>query len=150
MKTPRVKSVMTPFPYSVDAEAGLDQARAMMVEHDVRHLPVTQSGKIAGIVTDRDMKYLLGPAVNAGAAIGITDVDLRVRDAYVQDCYTVDLETPLVNVLSAMAERHIGAAVVTAHDRLVGIFTTTDACRAYADDLAHRFHGHTDGPPDAA
>jgi CBS domain-containing protein len=34
-----------------------------------------------------------------------------------------------------MAEHHIGSAVVTKNDKLVGIFTVTDACRALAEIL---------------
>jgi CBS domain-containing protein len=34
-----------------------------------------------------------------------------------------------------MAERRIGSAIVVKGDKLVGIFTVTDACRALADVL---------------
>jgi len=34
-----------------------------------------------------------------------------------------------------MAENHIGSAIVTKNDKLVGIFTVTDACRALAEVL---------------
>jgi CBS domain-containing protein len=34
-----------------------------------------------------------------------------------------------------MAEHHIGSAIVTKNDKLVGIFTVTDACRALAEVL---------------
>jgi CBS domain-containing protein len=34
-----------------------------------------------------------------------------------------------------MAEDHIGSAIVTKNDKLVGIFTVTDACRALAEVL---------------
>ena len=63
------------------------------------------------------------------------------------DCYVVDLEQPLREVLRHMAERHIGAAVITAHGRLAGIFTATDACRAFAEHLDVQFHLGEDGPP---
>ena len=39
-----------------------------------------------------------------------------------------------------MAENRLGAAIVTKHDKLVGIFTVTDACRALAEVL----EGHAD------
>ena len=82
MKEPKVKSAMTPFPYSVELNASLHQARSMMVEHNVRHLPVTQNRTLFGIVTDRDMKFLLGPLIGSP-----DDGVLRVSDACVEDCY---------------------------------------------------------------
>jgi hypothetical protein len=38
-----------------------------------------------------------------------------------------------------MAEHHIGSAVITRHDKLAGMFTTSDACRAYANLLREQF-----------
>lgn len=130
MNAPELKTHMTPFPYTVDLKAPLGEARKLMLQHSVRHLPVTHDSKICGIVSDRDIKLLLGPE------IGYPDPSsLIVEDAYVKDCYLVDIEHPLKSVLKNMAERHIGSAVVTTQGRLAGIFTTQDACRAFAEYL---------------
>jgi CBS domain-containing protein len=102
---------------------------------------VTDNGQLAGIITDRDIKLLLGPE------LGSPDPkELTVEDAYVAESYVVDLETPLVDVLAAMIEHHLGAALVTGHGRLAGIFTAVDACRVLHDDLKSRWHP----PPEAA
>ena len=42
---PSIGSVMTPFPCMVQVNASVLAARALMVEHDVRHLPV-KDGKV--------------------------------------------------------------------------------------------------------
>jgi CBS domain-containing protein len=47
-----------------------------------------------------------------------------------------------------MAERHLGSALVTRGGKLVGIFTTTDACRALARLLREQ-HPY-DGPDEVA
>ena len=39
---PKLKNVMTPFPYSVDAHAPIDEAVEFMRRHKIRHLPVRQ------------------------------------------------------------------------------------------------------------
>ncbi len=141
MPEPRVKSVMTPFPYSVALDAPIGQARKLMLEKPVHHLPVTRDGQLAGIITDRDLKLLLGPE------LGSPDPkELTVEDAYIADGYVVDMETPLVDVLATMIERHLGAALVTGHGRLAGIFTNVDACRVLHENLMSRWHP----PPDAA
>jgi acetoin utilization protein AcuB len=125
---PALRSVMTPFPYSVDAEAPIEQASEFMRKHKIRHLPVTTNGALTSLVTDRDIKLVLGPDFAYPR-------DLKVRDAMVKDCYIVDLATPLRVVLRYMADHRIGSAVVTRRGKLAGVFTTNDACRAFADLL---------------
>ena len=55
-----------------------------------------------------------------------------MRDAYVDRPCVVPASTPVATVARTMAESHIGSAIVTKRDKLVGIFTVTDACRALA------------------
>lgn len=139
---PRLKNVMTPFPYSVDAEAPIEQAIEFMRRHKIRHLPVTAKGALTSLVTDRDIKLVLGPDFAYPR-------DLKVRDAMVKDCYIVDLATPLHIVLRHMAEHRIGSAVVTRRGKLAGVFTSNDACRAFAD-LLEDIEAIDDGDEDAA
>ena len=127
---PKLKDIMTPFPYSVDAEATLDAAVEFMRRHKIRHLPVTTKGALTSVVSDRDIKLVLGPDFASPSSR-----ELRVRDAMVKDCYIVDLATPLANVLRHMATQRIGSAVVTRRGKLAGVFTTNDACRSFADYL---------------
>ena len=125
---PSLKNAMTPFPYSVDAQAPIERAVEFMREHKIRHLPVMTQGALTSLVTDRDIKLVLGPDFAYPR-------NLKVRDAMVKDCYVVDLATPLSAVLRHMTEHRIGSAVVTRRGKLAGVFTTNDACRAFADYL---------------
>ena len=128
--SPKLKDVMTPFPYSVDADAPIDAAVEFMRTHKIRHLPVTAKGALASLVSDRDIKLVLGPDFASP-----NSRELKVRDAMVKDCYIVDLATPLAAVLRHMATERIGSAVVTRRGKLAGVFTANDACRAFADYL---------------
>ena len=124
---------MTPFPHSVDVDAPLAEAHRLMRSHRFRHLPVTANGSLAGILTDRDIKLVLGPD------FGSPDVrELKVRDAYIERPCVVPASTPVAAVARTMADNHIGSAIVTKNDKLVGIFTVTDACRALAEILEGR------------
>jgi len=114
---PRLASAMTPFPYSIDIGAPLAEARALLDAHDFHHLPVTAAGKVTGILHGVDVRE---------HAYG------KVADHYHPEVYVVDIDEPLRDVLRHMAERHVDAAVVMRHGRLAGVFTTTDACRAFA------------------
>lgn len=127
---PKLKDIMTPFPYSVDAEASIDAAVEFMRTHKIRHLPVTTKGTLTSVVSDRDVKLVLGPDFAYPSSR-----ELKVRDAMVKDCYIVDLATPLAAVLRHMAAQRIGSAVVTRRGKLAGVLTANDACRAFADYL---------------
>ena len=134
MKLPNLATAMTPFPYSVERSAFLDEARALMDEHSVHHLPVTDVHELVGIISDRDLRSAL--AVPQGKRVVS---NLTVEDIYVDEVYCVDLDTPLEDVLSTMAARHIGSAIVTRKGRLAGVFTATDACRTFAEFLTENF-----------
>jgi acetoin utilization protein AcuB len=131
---PQVVGAMTPFPFAIGADASVAEARAMMHERNVRHLPVIDDGKLAGVITDRDVKLALGPDLDYPEGS-----DLKVRDVFVANAYTVDAGTRLDEVAATMAERHIGSALVTREGKLCGVFTATDACRALARCLRERF-----------
>jgi acetoin utilization protein AcuB len=132
-RVPQIISVLTPFPHSVDIDAPIHEARTFMRQFNIRHLPVTENKKLAGIITDRDIKLILGPEFDFP-----TEEELTVRDAYIDDAYVVDVSTPLDEVLFTMAEKHIGSALVTKQDKLVGIFTSNDACRHFAEFIRER------------
>lgn len=124
---PQVIAFMTPFPYSIEVDAPLTDAHRLMRRHGFRHLPVTLGGEIAGILTDRDIKLILGPDFGRP-----DERELKVRDAFVEQACIVSASTPVGKVAKVLADRHIGSAMVTKNDKLVGIFTVTDACRALA------------------
>jgi len=129
---PTVKVAMTPFPYAVDADAPLSEARAMLAEHGVHQLPVTDGGRLIGVVTDRDLDLVAASA--RGRPTGA-----RVRDASSPGACVVEDGERLDRVLDAMARTHAAAALVVRRGKLVGIFTFTDACRLFADWLRVRF-----------
>ena len=118
---------MTPFPYSLGPEDTLETARRLMAEHHIRHLPVVVDGTPAGVITDQDMRR--------AAAVRGSEAELRVGDLAFSEACEVDISTPLDLVLSEMAARLLDSALVLKGDKLVGIFTATDACRAFAEFL---------------
>lgn len=126
-RSPQILAFMTPFPYSIDVSAPLGEAHAFLRQRQIRHLPVTRDGQLAGILTDRDIKLALGPDLGSPP-----ERELRVADVFQPETYVVDAAERLEDVAITMAERHVGSALVTRGGKLVGIFTTTDACRALA------------------
>lgn len=132
----QILAFMTPFPFSIDVDAPLAEAHAFLRQRQIRHLPVTEHDRLAGILTDRDIKLALGPDLGSPP-----ERELRVRDIYQPESYVVDASAPLDEVAATMAERRIGSAMVTRGGKLVGIFTTTDACHALARVLREQATG---------
>ena len=126
----RMDAVMTPLPYSVALDARIAEAREVMADHDIRHLPVTDGGELVGVITQRDIALVLDPELDVPF-----HEELRVRTVCVRGAYVVEPQTPLSTVLSEMARRRIGSALVALHGQLLGIFTVTDACRLFAEHL---------------
>jgi CBS-domain-containing membrane protein len=124
---------MTPLPLSIGVEARVLEARELMAEHDIRHLPVTDDGRLVGVVTQRDIGLVLDPELDLPF-----DEELRVRSVCILEAYVVAPDTPLDEVVDEMARRRIGSALVARNGRLLGIFTVTDACRLLADTLRGR------------
>jgi acetoin utilization protein AcuB len=134
---PRISSVMTPFPYTVHVDDSLRAARALMVEHQIRHLPVKDGNKLAGVLTDRDLKRALDPSLGLAPK-----EELFVRDVFVPDAYVVDMGEPLDGVLEHLSSHHIGSALIAKNGRLVGIFTLVDAARIFCQHLRSLFPVH--------
>jgi len=116
-----VVKVMTPFPHTVESSASIEDARAMIMEHDVACLPVTEAATLVGTVTSRDIELataLLSEEQRGG---------LRVRDLCTFDPYIVETHERAVTVIAHMRENDLTSALVVKHGRLVGIITCNNA-----------------------
>ncbi len=138
---PTVKWAMTPFPHFIREGDGIEQALELMRQQDIRHLPVQREGDLVGIVTERDIQ--IAESMSSGAEARL----LRVADVCAYEPYVVDVGDRLDGVLVEMAERKIGSVLVVKQGKLAGIFTATDACRAFGDFLRAVF---PDGSGDEA
>ncbi len=128
---PTIQKYMTTSPHTIGDDQPMSVAHRSMREHRIRHLPVLHDGKIVGLVSDRDLHLIET----------LQDVDPRqveVSEAMTQDPYVVPPDAPLDQVVATMAEKKYGSAIVVQNGKVVGIFTTVDACRAFADLLTTR------------
>jgi len=94
-----------------------------MRRYGIRYLPVLEAGKLAGILSQRDINLV-------ESIPGIDPRRTRVAEAMSQEIYCVHPDARVEEVALDMAEHKYGCAVVMAGSRVLGIFTTTDALRA--------------------
>jgi len=59
--TERVEDVMSANVVCTEPNAGIEQAEALMSEHQVRRLPVCERGRIVGMVTQGDVARRADP-----------------------------------------------------------------------------------------
>lgn len=128
---PTIQKFITTSPHSIGRAQSLSVAHQMMREHHVRHLPVLDGGVLAGMLTERDVALVMS----------MKDVDPKrttVEDAMTSVVYSVGPDAPLDEVVREMAQHRYGSAVILSNERVVGVFTTVDACRALAELLHGR------------
>jgi acetoin utilization protein AcuB len=125
---PSLATVMTPFPHAIERDSSLADAQRMMEEHDFRHLPVVDAGKLVGIVSQRAL--LIARALRADES-----TSLSVAEVIRPEVYVVDMKTPLDEVVAGMADAHAGSALVVRNDKLVGILTDTDIAKLLTQSL---------------
>ncbi len=129
MKTiPTVQKFMSASPHSIGDDQPLSRAHAMLRDHRIRHLPVLHGGRLVGLLTERDL-HLVETLAN------VDQESTRVDEAMATSVYAVPPDTPLDEVVDEMAQHRYGSVVVMESDRVVGIFSTVDACRVLAELL---------------
>jgi len=128
---PVVGQYMTGAPHTIERTRSLAAARELMLQHQVRHLPVVDGKTIVGVLSERDVLML-------EALPGVNPPEVRVEEAMVKDVFTVPPEAPVGEVIESMIDGRLGSAIVCEEDRVVGVFTTVDALRALHDLLERR------------
>jgi acetoin utilization protein AcuB len=111
---------MTHMPQTISPDQTLATAHRIMRELEIRHLPVLDRGKLAGIVSQRDLLLIET----------LRDVDpetVQVSEAMTVDVFTVGPRASVRVVAADMASRKCGCVVVVNHEHVVGMFTTIDA-----------------------
>jgi acetoin utilization protein AcuB len=128
---PTIRQHMTASPHTISPRQPLTIARRTMLDQHIRHLPVLDGGRVVGLLSERDLLLV-------ESLPGVNPTDVRVEEAMVQSVFTATPDEPVAEVVQTMVQRKLGSAVVVEGERVVGVFTTTDALRALAEILERR------------
>ena len=122
-----------------------DSVRAawgLLREHQIRHLPVVEDGRLVGIITDRDIRLVFPSALTSAT----TDEDpydalekVPVREIMATPVVTVAPEAPIADAAHLLLEKRIGGLPVVEGDRLVGIITKDDILAAFVELIEKGF-----------
>lgn len=124
----KVEQAMTTNVRTVTPDASVVDAARIMRDEDTGSVPVVDDGRVAGIVTDRDI-------VLRGVADGRDVTALDVREVCSSDPVTVEPGRDLDEALRLMAQHQVRRLPVVDGDRLVGVLAQADVARA-TDDRA--------------
>jgi len=136
----KVKDLMSKKLFTVGPEDMLDKVFFLFNFEAIRHLPVIEKGKVVGVLSDRDLKKIMG----ARKKIVTDKVDgtqftvhaRKVRTIMDRGVTTIVPDEQAADAAAIMAKRKIGCLPVVKKGKLVGMITSTDILRAYVK-LAH-------------
>jgi acetoin utilization protein AcuB len=134
----QVRDLMTQSLITVSPGTSVTEAKTMMSKDRIRHLLVTDGGKLVGLVTDRDIRLnLASPATSLSVwELNYLLARLTVGDVMTKSLITIAPDRDAGEAARMMLEHRIGALPVLEGTRLVGILTETDIVRAFADSRA--------------
>jgi CBS domain-containing protein len=104
---------------TIDEEASVESAAALMRDRNLGSLIVTRKGLPVGIVTERDMlRKILADARDPRS--------VRVDAIMTSSLVTIEHDQPLSQAIDLMNRRRLRRMLVTENGKLVGIFTQRD------------------------
>ena len=131
----RVKELMTTKVITISPEDKIDQAFFRFHYDGIRHLPVvTDKGTLVGIISDRDIKKVLGPRHRKHQSRDgtvLTVSDRKVRMMMRRQPLTIGPEEQASAAAALMVRKKIGALPVISKKKLVGIITATDILKSF-------------------
>jgi acetoin utilization protein AcuB len=129
-----VQDLMTRDPITVTPDTTIVDARALMAKARIRHLLVLAEDRLAGIITDRDIRLNLpSPATSLSVwELNYLLARVTVDQVMTSPVITIHPAREAREAARVMLEHKIGALPVLEGMRLVGIITETDLVRAFA------------------
>ncbi|PHR30630.1 MAG: acetoin utilization protein AcuB [Desulfotalea sp.] len=133
-----ISEYMTTSPITVSGLTSLPEARQILSEYQIRHLPVIdQAGSLVGILTDRDLRsaYPSSVASREEAVLAFDHVQQSsVVDIMTTPCSSLSMEARLDDALQIFARDKVGAIpVVDMDNKVLGLFSLLDLTSAYGN-----------------
>jgi CBS domain-containing protein len=113
---------------SISPDATVADAVKLLARHRIGAVPVTNSGGVVGIFSERDVIYGLERE-------GATALDKRVGDVMTSPALTVDLDAPVMSALSMMSRRRIRHLPVVEGGAMVGFVSIGDLVKYRIDKI---------------
>jgi acetoin utilization protein AcuB len=119
---------------TIDEDASIMKASKVMKQNNIQHLPVLRKGRLAGIVSDRDLKEA---TPSKATALDIHEMyylldTITVKTLMPKTLYTITPGETAEKAAAVMLKHRVSALpVVDAAGNLTGIITKGDIFRAF-------------------
>lgn len=122
-----VKEIMSKNPVTIAPNAKLRSVNMLMKVNQIRHVPVLKSGKLIGIVTEKDIRYAMIPEIPGKRVPKGWNLDhLTVKDIMSKNAITISQDAHVEDAARIIYGNKIGALPVLDNDKLVGIISVMD------------------------
>jgi acetoin utilization protein AcuB len=124
-----VENWMNPNVITVDADDSMLDATKLLKEHNIRHLPVLEKGKLVGVITDRDLKRAAPSDATALEAHELLYLiaNIKVREIMTKNPITVPYNYTIEEAAELLLQARIsGMPVVDKDGDVIGTITQTD------------------------
>jgi len=139
-----VKERMSRHPITVSPDTSLFDALRIIRDEKIRRLPVVEaSGKLVGIVSEKDLLYV---APSPATTLSIYEMNyliskIKIRELMTSNVVTVEDDCPLEEAARIMVDNHISGLPVMKDEMLVGMITESDLFRIFIELLGARQTG---------
>lgn len=134
----KIKYWMTPAPLTtISPDAPISEAARLMKERSIHRLPVLEGGRLAGLITYRDiLEAQPSPATSLSIhELRYLSAQILVRDVMRKNPVTVSPDDQVTAVMLLGRERGLSSFPVMDGGRLVGIITASDLFELFLDIL---------------
>ncbi len=123
----RVSEIMSRELITITPDKRVGQALQLMQNQKIRHLPVTEKGRMVGWITSRDLREVLLASMLE---------KITVADVMIKAPISVGADTEVEEAARLIKEHKIGGLPVLEGDRLVGVITMLDLIGAFLTMLS--------------
>lgn len=121
-----VKDVMTADPICCEPTDSVERVAKVMREHDCGIIPICTAGKLAGVITDRDI-------VTRVFASGKRPAEVPVSEVMTKKVFTVRQDENVQAAIDRMEEKQVRRLpVVDEKEKVVGIVAPSDLAPIFA------------------
>ncbi len=122
-----VAEIMTREPYTLGPDDSLADARNLMAEHHVRHIPIVSAdGGLVGLVSQRDVLAAADSSVLKDRGTGGKEQYVALSSIMTTPVRTADERDGLRGTALYLQQHKVGCLPVLRDGRLVGIITDAD------------------------
>jgi len=128
---------------TISPDMPITEALNLMKKERIRRAPVVKDGKLAGIVSDKD---LLNASPSPVTTLSIWEMNYLLSKVTVSQVMTANVltvmeDTPIEQAARIMADNKIGGLPVLRAGHVVGIITETDLFKVFLELLGAREAG---------